>query len=89
MVPSEVDDYQSKKSSNCINKSISAIIFVPEVAYGSINQCIGLGAILRNLDYCVAFATESTWKDKLSVYGFEEYVVGYAEQSTTNEVDQF
>ncbi|CAF3466129.1 unnamed protein product [Rotaria socialis] len=54
-------------------------------AYGPTNQCIGIGAVLRNRDHRIVFATESSWKGELSDFGFEEYMVDYSEQSATNE----
>ncbi|CAF4591437.1 unnamed protein product [Rotaria socialis] len=73
-------------SSLVFYKSILTILFVPEAAYGPTNQCIGIGAVLRNRDHRIVFATESSWKGELSDFGFEEYMVDYSEQSATNEV---
>ncbi|CAF4766104.1 unnamed protein product [Rotaria socialis] len=72
-------------SSLVFYKSILTILFVPEAAYGPTNQCIGIGAVLRNRDHRIVFATESSWKGELSDFGFEEYMVDYSEQSATNE----
>ncbi|CAM4758192.1 unnamed protein product [Rotaria magnacalcarata] len=86
MNPNERDDRASTISNSSIDKSILTIIFVPEAAYGPINQCIGIGAVLRNRDHRIVFATESSWKGELSDFDFEEYMVDYSEQSATNEV---
>jgi UDP:flavonoid glycosyltransferase YjiC (YdhE family) len=57
------------------------VLFVPESAYGPTNNCIGIGDALARRGHRVAFAAESSWKDRLSPMGFEEHLVDLAEPS--------
>ncbi|BBY63636.1 hypothetical protein MHEL_18790 [Mycolicibacterium helvum] len=54
-------------------------MFWPESAYGPINQCIGLAAILRDRGHRIVFAAESSWAGKLVPFGFVEELVDLAE----------
>lgn len=54
------------------------VLFLPESAYGPTNQCIGLGAVLRERGHRVVFASESSWAGRLSPLGFTERLVDLA-----------
>ncbi|MEZ5115407.1 MAG: glycosyltransferase [Candidatus Nanopelagicales bacterium] len=54
------------------------VLFMPESAYGPTNQCIGIGAVLRDRGHRVVFAAEASWKGKLEALGFEEDLVDLA-----------
>jgi MGT family glycosyltransferase len=56
----------------------STILFMPESAYGPTNNCIGIGAILRERGHRVVFAAEASWKGKLEALGFIEDLVDLA-----------
>jgi MGT family glycosyltransferase len=53
-------------------------LFVPESAYGPTNNCVGIGAVLRDRGHRVVFAAEASWRGRLSALGFEEDLVDLA-----------
>ncbi len=55
------------------------VLFMPESAYGPTNQCIGLGDVLLQRGHRVVFAAESSWRGRLTPYGFEELLVDLAD----------
>lgn len=57
---------------------MGTILFMPESAYGPTNNCIGIGAVLRERGHRVVFAAEASWAGKLSPLGFEEDLVNLA-----------
>jgi MGT family glycosyltransferase len=57
---------------------MSTFLFMPESAYGPTNNCIGIGARLRDAGHRVIFAAERSWEGKLSAMGFEEDLVDLA-----------
>ncbi|CAN5824703.1 glycosyltransferase [soil metagenome] len=68
------------------------ILFMPESAYGPTNNCVGIGAILRDRGLRVAFAAEASWKGKLEPLGFIEDLVDLApppEDGATQDAGQF
>jgi MGT family glycosyltransferase len=54
------------------------ILFMPESAYGPTNNCIGIGAILRDRGHRVVFAAEASWQGRLEALGFVEDLVDLA-----------
>ena len=56
----------------------ATVLFVPESAYGPTNNCIGVGALLRDRGYRVVFASEVSWRGRLEALGFEEDLVELA-----------
>ena len=56
----------------------ATVLFVPESAYGPTNNCIGVGAVLRDRGYRVVFASEVSWRGRLEALGFEEDLVELA-----------
>lgn len=54
------------------------VLFMPESAYGPTNNCMGVGAVLRERGHRVVFAAESSWKGRLEPLGFEEALVDLA-----------
>jgi MGT family glycosyltransferase len=81
----QVSDEQSSTQSCSMNEKTITVLFVPEAAFGPTNQCIGIGAVLRQRGHRVVFAVESSWKGKLAVFGFDEYIVEYSEPMPTND----
>jgi MGT family glycosyltransferase len=57
------------------------VLFMPESAYGPTNNCIGIGAILRDRGHRVVFAAEASWAGKLEALGFVEDLVDLAPPS--------
>lgn len=53
-------------------------LFLPESASGPTNNCIGIGNELVKMGHRVVFAAESSWKDKLTPFGFEEQLFDLA-----------
>ena len=54
------------------------VLFMPESAYGPTNNCVGIGAVLRQRGHRVVFAAEASWRGKLEALGFEEDLVDLA-----------
>ncbi len=48
------------------------IVFFPEGAYGPTNNCVGIGAILRERGHRVVFVIEESFAGTLEAKGFEE-----------------
>ena len=48
------------------------IVFFPEGAYGPTNNCVGIGAVLRERGHRVVFIVEESFAGRLEAYGFEE-----------------
>ena len=57
------------------------VVFWPESAAGPTNNCIGVGAVLRDRGHRVVFAAESSWKGELERHGFEERLIDLAAPS--------
>src|SRR5713226_7929201 len=51
------------------------ILMVPESAYGPINNCVGIGDMLRRRGHRVVFAAEASWEGRLEALGFEEDLI--------------
>ncbi len=58
------------------------VLFMPESAYGPTNNCIGIGAVLRDRGHRVVFASEASWQGRLEALGFEEDLVELAPPAT-------
>ena len=67
------------------------VLFMPESAYGPTNQCMGLGHVLLGRGHRVVFAAESSWRGRLSPYGFEERLVDLAApvEGASDDAGQF
>ncbi len=48
------------------------IVFLPEGAYGPTNNCVGIGAVLRDRGHRVVFIVEESFAGTLEAKGFEE-----------------
>jgi hypothetical protein len=44
---------------------------MPESAYGSTSNCIGIGDVLRRRGHRVVFAAEASWRGRLEPLGLE------------------
>ena len=51
---------------------MSLIVFFPEGAYGPTNNCVGIGAVLRERGHRVVFIVEESFAGTLEERGFEE-----------------
>jgi MGT family glycosyltransferase len=61
-----------------VNEGPLTIAFMTESAYGPTNNCIGIGKILQQRGHRIVFTSESSWKGKLELHGFEEHLVDQA-----------
>jgi MGT family glycosyltransferase len=48
------------------------VVFFPEGAYGPTNNCVGIGAVLRDRGSRVVFVIEESFAGKMAEHGFEE-----------------
>jgi UDP:flavonoid glycosyltransferase YjiC (YdhE family) len=82
-------------SNNLKEKNLTdglTILFMPESAYGPMNNCIGIGHALQQMGHHCVFVIESSWKGKLIKYGFVEKYVDLSESLSSTEIqksDQF
>jgi MGT family glycosyltransferase len=58
---------------------------MPESAFGPMNNCIGIGYMLQQMGHQCIFVVESSWKGKLTKYGFIEKLVDLSEQISSTE----
>ena len=54
------------------------IVFFPEGAFGPTNNCVGIGAVLRERGHRVMFVVEESFAGTLAAKGFEERLVRLA-----------
>jgi MGT family glycosyltransferase len=64
----------------------STIVFFPEGAYGPTNNCIGIGAVLRERGHRVVFIVEESFAGTLEAQGFEERLMRLTPPPETDEV---
>jgi UDP:flavonoid glycosyltransferase YjiC (YdhE family) len=62
------------------------IAFFPEGAFGPTNNCVGIGAVLRERGHRVIFVVEESFAGRLEGYGFEERLMRLGPQPTEPEV---
>src|ERR1700753_4365362 len=55
-----------------VGASASAIVFVPEWAFGPTNNCVEIGDVLRRRGHRVVFIVEESFAGTLEAQGFEE-----------------
>ncbi|MDQ2984441.1 MAG: glycosyl transferase [Actinomycetota bacterium] len=51
---------------------MATVVFFPEGAYGPTNNCVGIGAVLRERGHRVVFIVEESFAGTLEAQGFEE-----------------
>ena len=51
------------------------ILFFPYLCHGPVNQCIGMGDVLRRRGHRVIIVVNAGWKGKLTALGLEEYLI--------------
>src|SRR6185312_5973290 len=51
---------------------MSTVAFFPEGAFGPTNNCVGIGAVLRERGHRVVFIVEESFAGSLEEKGFEE-----------------
>ena len=61
------------------------ILFLPYNCHGPINQCIGMGDVLRRRGHRLVIAVTDAWRGKLSEFGFEEYLIDLSTKSNTQQ----
>ena len=57
---------------------MSTIVFFPEGAFGPTNNCVGIGAVLRERGHRVVFIVEESFAGTLEAQGFEERLMRLA-----------
>jgi MGT family glycosyltransferase len=62
------------------------IVFFPEGAFGPTNNCVGIGAVLRERGHRVVFVVEESFSGRLEAYGFEERLMRLGPPPTEPEV---
>jgi hypothetical protein len=51
------------------------ILFFPYLCHGPVNQCIGMGDVLRRRGHRVIMVVNDAWEGKLTALGLEEYLI--------------
>jgi MGT family glycosyltransferase len=64
------------------------ILFMPESAFGPMNNCIGIGNMLQKMGHQCVFVIESSWKGKLAKYGFREKLIDLSENIPSTEPEK-
>jgi UDP:flavonoid glycosyltransferase YjiC (YdhE family) len=75
-----------KQESSNKNQSLT-ILFIPYASHGPMNQCIGMGDILRRQGHRIVIVIDPSWKNKLTPLGLEEYIIDIS-NSSTKDVEQ-
>jgi MGT family glycosyltransferase len=55
-----------------VKKDSKTIVFFPEGAFGPTNNCVGIGAVLRDRGHRIVFVVEESFAGTLEARGFEE-----------------
>jgi MGT family glycosyltransferase len=63
----------------------STIVFFPEGAFGPTNNCVGIGAVLRERGHRVVFIVEESFTGTLEAQGFEERLMRLTPPPETEE----
>jgi MGT family glycosyltransferase len=63
----------------------STIVFFPEGAFGPTNNCVGIGAVLRERGHRVVFIVEESFAGTLEAQGFEERLMRLTPPPETEE----
>jgi MGT family glycosyltransferase len=63
----------------------STIVFFPEGAFGPTNNCVGIGAVLRERGHRVVFIVEESFAATLEAQGFEERLMRLTPPPETEE----
>ena len=61
------------------------ILFLPYNCHGPINQCIGMGDVLRRRGHRIVIVLTDTWRGKTAEFGFEEYLIDLSTKSNTQQ----
>ena len=67
----------------------ATIVFFPEGAYGPINNCVGIGDVLRRRGHRVVFIVEESFQGALEEKGFEERLMRLAPAPESEELELF
>src|SRR5215218_5222324 len=63
----------------------STIVFFPEGAFGPTNNCVGIGAVLRERGHRIVFIVEESFAGTLEAQGFEERLMRLTPPPETEE----
>ena len=61
------------------------VVFFPEGAHGPTNNCVGIGAVLRDRGHRVVFIVEESFRGTLEARGFEERLMRLGPPPATEE----
>ena len=64
------------------------VLFFPYICHGPMNQCIGMGDVLRRRGHRVVIVVNEAWKGKIASFGLEEYVIDLTSSTEKNTAGQ-